>query len=363
MILKERLRFRVPFASPFQNRSTPVPGAVIPSGRFDRSASSDRKTHGRGDIVRGWNIGSGRIAAAWCVWAVLGTAVSAADNGLTVANPGQGTTYQLAYKFTPGQFARYEVVQKMTVISTYPQAAETMSNESTTTKHFRVVAAEADGAAQLEPIIDRVQMAIVFNGTERREFDSELNPNPGPEFAAMAGNIGKAQARVHMTPNGEMTKVTPLPGAPQALATLAAQNDSKLNFLIPLPKEAVGIGAVWRDRYQTPVVVGQGLTQPVTMQRQFELTKIEGSLATIAFKTSVITPLENPQIEAQLLQRKPAGTIEFDLDRGQIVSQTTKAAGVVTNAFGAGTKMEAALETAERLIPTTAGVQPATLKQ
>lgn len=313
--------------------------------------------------MRGSNIGSGWLAA-WCVGTVFGSAVFAADNGLTVTNPGQGTPHQLAYKFTPGQFARYEVVQKMTVISTYPQAAETMTNESTTTKHFRVVAADAEGTAQLEPIIDRVQMAIVFNGTERREYDSQVNSEPGPEFAAVAGNIGNALARVHMTTNGEMTKVTPLPGAPQAFVKMAAENDSKLNFLIPLPKEPVGLGAVWRDRYQTFVVVGQGgLQQPVTMQRQFELTKIEGSLATIAFKTSVITPLDNPQIEAQLLQRKPAGTIEFDLDRGLIVSQTTKADGQVVNAFGANTRMQASLETAERLIPTTAGVQPATLKQ
>lgn len=284
-------------------------------------------------------------------------------SGMRTESVGSGATCQLVYKFTPGLFARYEVVQKMSHLSKYPEAQETMTNESTTTKHFRVVTADGTGAAQLEPIIDRVQMVAVFNGADRIEFDSQQPGDPPAGFENVASTVGKAMARVTMTSNGELTKVTPTQDAPPAFSALAAQADSKLNFLIPMPKEPVGVGAVWKDRYQVPVSVGNNLTQQVTLQREFELTKVAGSVATITFKTVVITPIGNPQIEAQLLQRKPNGTIEFDLDRGLIITQTTKASGQVVQAFGANTEVRATLETTERLIPTTAGVQPATLKQ
>lgn len=304
----------------------------------------------------------GRSAAAWGLCVVLATSAFAADSGVTVSQPGQGATYQLAYKFQPGQFARYEVVQKSKIVSKYPQASETVDNESTTSKHYRVVASD-DGGAQLEPIIDRVQMSVTFNALEKREYDSAVAGEPPQGFGDVAANVGRALARVHLTSNGEMTKVTPLANAPQSLVAMAAQNDSKLNFLVPFPKEPVGVGAVWKDRYQTPVTVGQGLSQPVTLQREFELKSVSGSVATINFKTIVITPLGNPQVEAQLLQRRPAGVIEFNLERGLIVSQITKAAGDVVNPFGANTQLSATLESTERLIDPVAGVQPATLKQ
>jgi hypothetical protein len=286
----------------------------------------------------------------------------AAENGPALASPGQGPTHQLAYKFTPGQFAHYEVTQRMTIVSKYPQSEEKMKNESVTTKHFRVIAAESGGAAQLEPMIDRVRMSVKFNDAEPISYDSAAKEPPPPGFEAVAKTVGQAMARVHLTPNGELTKVTVLGEASPALTAAAAEADPKLNFLIPLPREAVGVGAVWKDRYQVPVSVGQGLTQPITLQREFQLTNVEGKAATITFRTSVITPVSDPQIEAQLLQRKPSGTVEFDLERGLILSQKTTASGQVVQAFGPNTALQAALETSERWMPQTAGVQPATLR-
>lgn len=278
--------------------------------------------------------------------------------GMRVHSTGMAPTRQLSFQFKPGQFAHYEVTQRMLIVSKYPQAEEKMQNESVTTKHYRVVAADASGVAQLEPMIDHVRMSVRFNDLAPNAYDSKVDVNPPQGFEDVAKSVGKAMARVHLTPNGELTKVTVLDGAPPALATAAADADPKLNFLIPLPKEPVGVGAVWKDRFQTPVVVGQGLTQPVTMQREFELKKIEGSLATIAFKTTVITPIGNPQVEAQLLQRKPSGVIEFDIDRGLILSQRTTASGEVFQAFGPNTAMQAALETTERWLPQTTAEQP-----
>jgi len=313
--------------------------------------------------VQGSQRTAGRIIAAWGLMAVACGFASAAENAVTITSPGQGTTYPLAYKFTPGQFAHYEVLQKSVIVSRYAQGQEKMNNESTTTKHFRVVTADAAGVAQLEPIIDRVRMSVTFDDVNKVEYDS-AQPGPPPRgFEAVAATIGKSMARLHLTPNGQLSKVTALPDAPASFTALAAQADPTLNFLVPLPREAVGVGAVWKDRYQVPVSVGPGLSQPVTLQRQFELAKVTGNVATITFQTIIITPMDNPAVQAQLLQRTPTGTIEFDLDRGLIVAQTTKASGQVVQAFGANTFMQASLETTERLIPQTAGVQPAALKQ
>ena len=99
------------------------------------------------------------------------------------------------------------------------------------------------------------------------------------------------------------------------------------------------------------------------MQREYQITKMTGSIATISLKTSILTPLQNPKAEAQLLTRQLNGTIEFDTARGLIVSHSTKAEGNVVEAFGPKTQYYSKMETKERLVPAADGVQPATLKE
>jgi hypothetical protein len=289
--------------------------------------------------------------------------VSPPQPAVTLVSPGEGPSQRLAYKFAPGQFAHYEVTSNMKIITQKGTVQAVAKNDSQSWKQLRVVTVDDEGNATLEPVITRVKMRAQFDNLPEVTWDSQADPAPPKDFAAVAAQIGRAHARVVVSPNGELLKITALAGAPDHIAAAADKADPKYNFLVVLPKEPIGVGAVWKDRFQVPVTVGMGLSQPITLQRQYTLTKINGSIATIALKTSVVTPINNAEIEGQLMQRTPAGIIEFDVDRGLIVSQNTSVDNQVVNAMGPGTKLQANSDTLEKLVPASAAVQPAALRR
>ena len=293
---------------------------------------------------------------------------------VTVDNAGQGTPYRLVYKFTTGQFAHFESTTNSTFITRFPSQdpnqnkntevilQQKATNQTQTWKQFRVLSVDEDGLATLEPIITRVKMSAAIDNIAAN-YDSAVDQDPSPQFAPVAQSIGKPLARVVFGPNGELVKMTMLQGAPNKLAEPAAKADPVLNFLVVLPKEPVGVGAIWRDRFQVPVTVGNGLNQLVSLQRQYTLTKVDGSIATIASRTSILTPISDPLLEAQLMQRTTTGTIEFDLERGLVVSQSASVDQQVVGAAGPKTVVHATSNSRERLLAGPAGVQPAALRE
>jgi hypothetical protein len=281
-----------------------------------------------------------------------------------VVSPGEGTPYRLVYKFATGQFVHFEQTSDAQMTITHPGGETKQTNESQTWKQLRVVSVDEHGLATLEPILTRVKMSAQIANLNPVAFDSADKDATVPkEFEEVVSSIGNAQSRAVFTSNGELVKMTLLNGASEKMAAQAAKADPILNFLVVLPKDPVGVGAVWKDRFQAPVSVGNNLSQLVTLQRQYTLAKVTGSIATITSRISVMTPLSDPAIEAQLCQRTPSGVIEFDLDRGLVVSQTASVNQQVVNAFGPMTVLQAKTETREKLVHSTAAVQPAALRE
>lgn len=307
---------------------------------------------------------------AWALILALSltpTLVAAADDaetGPVLINAGAGPQQLFAYKFTPGLYAHFDVDQTQVVKTQFDGGNEMVVNRMLAQKNFRVVSVDADGSAVLEPMVKKVKMSAKFNDLQPIEYDSELNESAPPQFRDIKAAVGRPVVRMTFAPNGQLQKVTPLPGAPEQVAKSAGKLDATLNFLTVFPKQPIGVGAVWREKFSVPVSAGNGgIAPPVPLQREYTLTKIEGSVATIALKTTLLAPMLPPQAEAQLIQRQLQGTIEFHLERGLLQSHNTRASGQVVEAFGPKTLMQSSLETKEQWIPSPEGVQPATLKE
>ena len=56
----------------------------------------------------------------------------------------------------------------------------------------------------------------------------------------------------------------------------------------------------------------------ITIQRNHKLAEVKEGRAVIEFRTAVLTPVQDPSIAGQLIQREIVGKIVFDLDRGRI---------------------------------------------
>lgn len=291
-------------------------------------------------------------------------AAQATDNEPTVVTPGAAPQIVFQYQFVAGLYAHFEVDQSHIVQTQFEKGNERVVNKMLAQKNYRVVSVETDGTAVLEPMVSKVRMSAKFNETEPIVFDSAEGGAALPQFRAIQATVGRPVARMTFAPNGQLLKITPLQGAPDQIAQIASKTDPTANFLVVFPKEPLGVGGTWRDKLTVQVNAdANGIAPPVKMQREYQITKMTGSIATISLKTSTLTPLQNPKAEAQLLTRQLSGTIEFDTARGLIVSHSTRAEGNVVGAFGPKTQYYSKMETKERLIPAAGGVQPATLKE
>jgi hypothetical protein len=261
-------------------------------------------------------------------------------------------TYELKYKFQPGEFLYYEVSNAMKIVTQYNGAAEESQNTSQAWKQLRVVSVDEAGNALLEPMVERVRMSAIRDEEEAAKYDSAEDGEAPPQFLQLQETIGKVMARVNVSAHGELNQVLPTPHASAALVDAAKKKDPRLNFLIVLPQMPVRINDSWKDRFETDVTVEKGLTQKVVVQRAYTLAAVNGSIATIKLKTSVVTPIDDPQLKVQLIQRTPSGIIEFDLDKGRIVLMKTGVDEVVVNAFGPKSSMSAVTSSTEKLLPS-----------
>ena len=185
-------------------------------------------------------------------------------------------------------------------------------------------------------------------------YDSTKDEVVPKGFENLAGTIGRPLARFQVAPNGKLLKVTLLvDDVPKNFSDAAEKTDPAINFLTVFPEQPVKVGDKWNEKFDTKVSVasvGNQLYRELGLIRVFELTKVENEIATIRFRTSLRTPISDPDILRQTVQQTPSGVIEFDLKNGRLISRSLKIDEKVVGAFGAQTLLDAQGEMTEKLI-------------
>jgi hypothetical protein len=59
----------------------------------------------------------------------------------------------------------------------------------------------------------------------------------------------------------------------------------------------------------------------VKARQSFTLEAVQDGMATVRLATQILTPIDEPAIEAKLVQRQPGGTMKFDIEAGRVISQ------------------------------------------
>ncbi len=246
----------------------------------------------------------------------------------------------LRYKFDVNQVVYYDVLHTMRITSQKNQSSETAENESHSVKHYRVISVEDNGSAVLELTIDRVRMTARFGENDPVTFNSDSTDSPPPQFERVRESVGKPLARVKVAASGELLNVVRA-GAPANAGADSPDNDPGNNFLIPLPKTPVKVGDSWTDQIEVKVTISKGLTKNIAILRRYDLKAINGSQAVIEMNSTVATPIRDPKLNGQLIQRTPAGTILFDIENGQIVSRELKTDKTEIGVFDDNSSMRA----------------------
>jgi hypothetical protein len=221
--------------------------------------------------------------------------------------------YTLRYQFHPGETLRWNVEQRTqmrTSVSTSTQDAETTSLSA---KTWRVKEVKADGTAVFEHSVDWVDMRQKLSGSQEIRYDSRTDKTAPPGFQDVAAAVGVPLATITLNPQGKIVK-----RARNSVKGAAAQEGE---ITLPLPAGPIAVGYVWTQPCDIDVPLPTGGVKKIKAIQQFKLEDIKTGVATIGVSTQILTPITDPAIEAQVVQREGEGMVRFDIDAGRVLSQ------------------------------------------
>jgi hypothetical protein len=242
--------------------------------------------------------------------------------------------YRLVYKFRANEDVYMPLVTESRMVVQKGPATVTTMNQSTVERHIHVVAVEPDGSATVDLFIDNVKLSYAFNNGTPTVYDTSTGDAPPRGFEGVKSSVGP-RGRVRFSTRGG---VMPLPGV---VANPSSDPSESESFFDLLPTKPVHVGDEWFDDIKVQVSVSRTLKQKIAFRRRYTLESVDGETATIRLRTAEITPVEDPHIRAQLVQRAPEGKITFSLERGQIAARDVSCNRTETGIMGEGSQIAA----------------------
>lgn len=223
-----------------------------------------------------------------------------------------GPSYRLIYRFAPGDVLRTKVVQLSTIETKIKGVAQTTKLRTVSTRVWRIQKVDADGSIAFDHSVERVEMWNSVEGRQEVHYDSATDQTPPPEFANVASSVGKTLASIKIDACGRILSRTN--NQPQF-------NPGIGDLTIPFPpadNQPIKPGVSWSIADELKLPVDDGFKK-VQTQQQYRLEKVEAGVATISVATQVLTPINDPKLQSQLVQRLQRGTIKFDVDAGRLL--------------------------------------------
>jgi uncharacterized protein DUF6263 len=242
-----------------------------------------------------------------------------------------GPAYPLAYKFAAGDVFRTKVVHLATVETKIKDTEQTSKSRTVSTRLWRIKEVTPAGHIIFENVVERVQMWNSVTGQPEVSYDSRTDEKPPAGFEHVAGSIGRVLATVTIDPHGRI---------------LARENGQKQfnpgigELTIPFPSTPVKVGATWSIPEELKLTADNGTVKVIKTQQQYRLDKVETGVATIGVQTQILTPVNDPKLQSQLVQRLQRGTIKFDLTAGRLLYKQMDIDEEVFAFSGAGSHMQ-----------------------
>lgn len=221
--------------------------------------------------------------------------------------------YRLAYRFAAGEVIRTKVVHVAKVDTKIKGTAHSTTCRTISTRAWRISNVDAAGNFTFENVVERIEMWNSVEGREESHYNSETDKVPPAEFATVAASVGKVLATIKIDPCGRI------------LSRQNAQqqyNPGIGDLTVPFPpadKQPIKPGVTWSIPDELRLPVEGGTIKKIQTQQQYKLEKVEAGVATISVVTQVLTPVNDPKLQSQMVQRLQNGTIKFDVDAGRLL--------------------------------------------
>lgn len=246
-----------------------------------------------------------RIALSAMV-AAGAAAGSAADDGDPV---------RLEYRFREGETVSMSVAHRARTETTIGGTTQATDTATDSTKRWRIVSVDGEGRATLEHSVDDVTMTSRTSDRGEVRWSSRGDDPPPRGYEGVRETIGRPLSRVVIDRSGRVLSRTDILATPQS-----ATGDL---MVVPLPDGPVEPGAEWSVPQEIVVEVPGGPRKAVKTRLRYRLEAVRDGVATLSVDTTVLTPVDDPRLEARLLERIWDGTIDFDIPSGRVVRRTT----------------------------------------
>jgi len=262
----------------------------------------------------------------------------------TSAARAEAEKYVLRYKFEPGETLRWEVVHEVQIRTSVSGTSQNAETSSRSVKAWQVGDVELDGSATFEHLVEWVDMRQKLYGRQPLRYDSRSDEKPPAGFQQVAASVGKPLSVVTMDALGKIVR------RQQKLQRPGTQNEGPMT--IPLPEEPVAVGESWSFPEEISVRLNTGAIMTVKARQSFTLESVKTGVATISVTTRVLSPIDDPAIESQLIQRESTGSVRFDIEAGRVLSQQMDVDKHVVGFRGQASSIHYVTRFTEKLLPS-----------
>jgi len=266
----------------------------------------------------------------------------------TSAAGAESRKYVLRYKFHPGETLRWEVVHEVQIRTAVSGSTQNAETSSRSVKVWQVDDVETDGSVTFEHSVEWVDMRQKLYGRKPIRYDSRSDEKPPPGFQQVAASVGKPLSVVTMDALGKIIR------RERKLDRPGTQNQGPMT--IPLPENPVAVGETWSFPEDISVRLSTGAIKKIKARQSFTLESVKTGVATIRVSTRVLTPIDDPAIESQLIQRESTGSVRFDIEAGRVLSQQMDVDKHVVGFRGQASSIHYATRFTERLLPSVTRV-------
>jgi hypothetical protein len=254
----------------------------------------------------------------------------------------------LRYKFKRGEVLRWDVVHRGHVRATFGGATQATETISKSVKVWRVKDVRDDGSIEFEQSVENIDMWQKLTGREEMRYNSRTDKKAPRGFEDAAKRVGVPLVRVAIDPCGKTLKRENLVPSPTT--------DNEGELTIPLPEKPVAVGDTWSEQHELSLPIERGGIKKILIQQSFTLSGVKTGVATIDVANRVLTPVNDPALEAKLIDRESRGTVRFDVDAGRILSQQIDVDKRVVGFRGPESCLQSLTRFTEALLPEAPAV-------
>jgi hypothetical protein len=222
---------------------------------------------------------------------------------------------RLEYRFHVGDRIDMQVRHRAVTETTIGSTRQSTETATDSRKTWQVMAVHDDGRATLEQSVNDVRMTSRTSDRGEISWSSSDTDPPPPGYETVRQSLGVPLTRLIVDRAGRIIERHDLRPVPPA-------NTGDL-VVVPLPDDPVAVGATWTVPDELVIEAPHAARKAVRTRLRYQVDAIDDGIATISVDTTVLTPIDDPRLEARLLERIWDGTIRFDIEQGRVRSRST----------------------------------------